>query len=205
MISACIITLNEEKNAKEIVLDIKGFVDEIVVVDAFSSDNTADIVGKYGAVVFKNHFKDYGSQRNFAINKAKHEWIFMIDADERCSDNLKKNLKEIPFNKKHDGYSILWKNYCDSNLVEVPRKLCLFRRYGYYKDELHEKVEGLKNIVNLKDENSFLIHNKTKKEQVQRFVRYKEMILQNIARYEAEQNWDKLTYYKYSLTRQREK
>ncbi len=89
-ISAVIITFNEEDRLPEALASLRGVVDEIVVVDSYSSDRTAEIARQARATLYQNRFEDYGQQKNFALQKAGNDWILNLDADERVSDELKK-------------------------------------------------------------------------------------------------------------------
>lgn len=207
MISTCILTYNEEKNIQDVIDNVQDAVDEIVIVDGYSSDKTVDIIKKNSNISFYQRAlnNNFGEQRNFAIEKAKGEWIFMLDADERCSDGLKHFLKQIDTIKQYDGATILWKNYSDNNLVEVPRKLCLFKRYGYYQDALHEKVTGLKHIANIASEDIYLTHYKTRQEQLQRLQKYHKIIEENLAKAKKTDDYKLFAYYEYALKRHKEK
>lgn len=91
-ISALVITLNEAKNIG-LVLQNLSFADEIIVVDSFSSDNTVSIANQYPNVsVYQNIFEDFTKQRNFALSKAKHDWVLFLDADERVTEPLKQEI-----------------------------------------------------------------------------------------------------------------
>jgi glycosyltransferase involved in cell wall biosynthesis len=91
-ISALIITFNEEIHMNEL-LNSLTFVDEIVVVDSFSSDNTKFICeGFINVKFFQNPFENFTSQRNFAIAQAKNDWILFLDADERLTPELKNEI-----------------------------------------------------------------------------------------------------------------
>lgn len=93
-LSALIITYNEEKHIKALMEDL-SFADEIIVIDSFSTDNTAQLVGNFNkAQLIRNKFVDYTSQRNFAISCAKNPWILFLDADERFTDELKDEVIE---------------------------------------------------------------------------------------------------------------
>lgn len=91
-ISVVIITLNEEDRLEETLTSCRNIADEIVVVDSFSTDKTCEIAARYGAVIYKNSFSDYGSQKNFALEKASHEWVLNLDADERVSERLQAEI-----------------------------------------------------------------------------------------------------------------
>ena len=108
-ISALIITFNEEIHMKEL-LNSLNFVDEIVVVDSFSSDNTKFICEGFTNVKFiQNIFENFTSQRNFAITHAKNDWILFLDADERLSPELKNEIVKTlnNNNNKHSAFLFL--------------------------------------------------------------------------------------------------
>ncbi len=102
-ISALIITLNEERNIAR-ALQSLDFVDEVVVVDAFSKDRTPEVARKFGAKVYQREWKGYASQRNYAMEKASHPWVLFIDADEEISQELRQEIKALDFSA--DGYLI---------------------------------------------------------------------------------------------------
>lgn len=104
-ISALIITLNEAKNIAFVIENL-SFVDEIIVVDSFSEDDTVIIASTYPNVnVFQHTFQDFTSQRNYALSKAKYEWILFLDADERVTEPLQKEiLKTINQEDTADAY-----------------------------------------------------------------------------------------------------
>ena len=105
-ITATIITKNEEKNISSCLRSL-NWVDEIIVYDAYSTDQTVAICESFGAKVFRNHWPGYKTQKNNAIDKAGNDWILSLDADEQLSSELIqeiKNLREKGFQK--DGYRI---------------------------------------------------------------------------------------------------
>jgi len=206
MLSVCILTYNEEKNIQDVIDNVKNGVDEIVIVDGLSTDKTQAIAQRNNVSFFQRAMNnDYGAQRNFGIEKSKGDWIFMLDADERCSEELIKTLKDVVKTNIYDGFTILWKNYCDNNLVEVPRKLCLFKRHCHYVDAIHEKVYGLKNPGNIKDENVFLTHYKSKEDQLHRLTKYKTIIQNNLEEARKVNNQEKIAYYNDMMRRHLEK
>src|SRR5581483_6231991 len=88
MISAVILTKNEEKNIGA-CLDSVSWCDERIVIDDHSRDKTVDIAKEKGATVFTRLMEnDFSGQRNFGLQKAQGEWVFFIDADERVSSAL---------------------------------------------------------------------------------------------------------------------
>jgi glycosyltransferase involved in cell wall biosynthesis len=121
-ISATIITFNEAANIER-CLNSLNFVDEIIVVDSFSTDQTKEIVLKTAEKLadqlpikfYENSFAGFGQQKNLAAEKASYEWIFNIDADEAVSSQLKRYLIELKQNKLNPDclYSVKrLTNYC---------------------------------------------------------------------------------------------
>jgi glycosyltransferase involved in cell wall biosynthesis len=99
-ITGLVITYNEEKNIEEVILNL-DFVDELIIVDSFSTDKTIEIVKKYTHIkLIQNKFENYTSQRNLALKNASHRWILFIDADERISIKLKNEILEKVNNDK---------------------------------------------------------------------------------------------------------
>jgi ADP-heptose:LPS heptosyltransferase len=104
-LSALVITYNEEHYIKNVLADL-DFADEIIVVDSFSTDNTKKIVENAAkAKIIQNKFNDFTSQRNFAIDTAKHDWILFIDADEKFTPELKDEvIQTIQLKKTSSAY-----------------------------------------------------------------------------------------------------
>jgi len=110
-LSVVINTLNEEKNLPRCLKAVRGWVDEIVVVDMHSEDKTRQIAKKAGARVYKHKRTGYVEPaRNFAISKAKGEWILVVDADEVVSGGLKKRIDKIIKKPGADYYRVPRKN-----------------------------------------------------------------------------------------------
>ena len=103
MISAVIITYNEERIIARSIDSLKSVVDEVIVIDSFSTDRTIEICKEKGAVVLQNKFEGYKTQKHFATTKAKHEWILSIDADEVLSNELINSLLKWRKNQKYSN------------------------------------------------------------------------------------------------------
>jgi glycosyltransferase involved in cell wall biosynthesis len=98
MISVAIFTLNEEANLPHCLESLKS-CDDVVVIDSFSSDQTCEIARKAGASVFQHEFSGFGDQRMWAFQNIpfKHPWVLVLDADERVTPDLwKEMLDKIP-------------------------------------------------------------------------------------------------------------
>ena len=90
-ITAIIPTFNEEIHIEEAIKSV-DFSDEIIVIDSFSTDKTVALAKKHDVIILERVFDDFSSQKNFAIEKSSHEWIFILDSDERISEALKKEI-----------------------------------------------------------------------------------------------------------------
>ncbi|HVN57620.1 MAG TPA: glycosyltransferase family 2 protein [Bacteroidales bacterium] len=113
LISAVIITWNEEKFIGQCLESLKGIADEIIILDSFSDDSTEQICRKYNARFEKHAFEGYIEQKNFAAGLASNNWILSLDADEALSDELKKSISAIRDNPGMDGYFVNRRNnYC---------------------------------------------------------------------------------------------
>ncbi|MAM29281.1 MAG: glycosyl transferase family 2 [Flavobacteriaceae bacterium] len=105
-ISALAITLNEAEHLPTFIESL-WFADEIVIVDSFSTDDTVAIAEGYEKVsVFQRKFDNFSSQKNFAISKAKNDWVVFFDPDEEITKPLSKEIVATVANAKHDGYFV---------------------------------------------------------------------------------------------------
>ncbi len=111
MISVVINTINEERNLPRALDSVKDFADEVVVVDMRSEDRTVEIATRFGAKVHGHERMGYVEPaRNFAIHKAKGDWIFILDADEKLPPKLATWLIRESKAPKADFYRIPRKN-----------------------------------------------------------------------------------------------
>ena len=93
-ISVCIITYNEEIKIRDCLESVR-WADEIVVVDSESTDSTVDICREYTDRVIIRDWPGHIEQKNFAIASASHDWILSLDADERVSDTLRREIEKL--------------------------------------------------------------------------------------------------------------
>ncbi len=99
------ITHNEEANIGP-CLDALAFCDERIVVDAQSSDRTVTLAEQKGARVMTHAWQGFGAQKNFALSLARGDWVLSIDADERVSPALAREIERAIADGKADGYEI---------------------------------------------------------------------------------------------------
>jgi glycosyltransferase involved in cell wall biosynthesis len=117
-ISAIITTLNEEQHIGECIESLL-WCDEILVVDSFSTDRTAEICRSYEKVRFHQRTY-YGSaaQKNWAMDQVKNEWILIFDADERCTPALQKEIQDLlARGASHDAYTIRRRVYFMNRVI----------------------------------------------------------------------------------------
>jgi glycosyltransferase involved in cell wall biosynthesis len=93
-ISVFIIAKNEEARINRAINSVIGWVDEVIVIDSNSTDNTADISKSLGARVINNHWSGYVAQKIFGEQQCRNDWILNIDADEEVSEELKKEIQQ---------------------------------------------------------------------------------------------------------------
>ncbi len=110
LLSATIITFNEEKNIGRCIDSIKGVADEIIVVDSFSADATEKICNSKNVRFIQHKFEGHIQQKNFAMEQATHPMVLSLDADECLSNELKESLLRIKQQPEFDGYFMNRKN-----------------------------------------------------------------------------------------------
>lgn len=95
-VTAIVLTFNEENNIKECLDSIQDLVDQILIVDSFSTDNTLTILTHYTVELHQNPFTNYSAQRNWAFSELsiRNEWILNLDADHRVTKELAQELRE---------------------------------------------------------------------------------------------------------------
>ncbi len=180
MISGIITTYNEEDNIEGALSSIE-WLDELIVVDSFSSDRTVEIAKSKGAKILQREYDNPSSQKNWAIPQARYEWILLLDADERCTDELKTEVLATVKNPNCDAYWIPRKNYFMGKHVKYSgwqgdKVIRLFRRdtCKYNDNWVHEEIITDKKVGFL---SSKLIHNTYKniphyKAKMERYAEY---------------------------------
>lgn len=162
-ISLIIPTYNESHNIVECIKSA-DFADEIMIVDSFSTDNTVELAREHTDFIVQRAYEYSASQKNWAIPQASHEWILLLDADERVSTELRKEiiaLLKSPSLNDFAGYWISRSNYFMGSHLRHRGKdkvIRLFRKSKcQYEDKrVHAEIKGQGNFGFLK---SKLYHN----------------------------------------------
>ncbi len=110
-ISAYIIAYNEAEKVAATITSVR-WADEIILVDSWSTDNTKEIAESFGVKVVQVKFNGFGDLRNQAIAACTCDWIFSLDADERCTSQVKQEILEIVANPNAlDVYKVPRRNF----------------------------------------------------------------------------------------------
>ena len=152
-ISACVITKDEEKNIDRCLESIKNIVDEIIIVDTGSNDNTVNVAKRYSNKIFHYVWEDdFSKARNFAIEKANGDYILFLDADEYldCYFDLKEFLKNEELFK--DAYLIKIKNI---DKDEKNKLIDEFLAIRLFKNDINIRYQGTihEQVININGNN----------------------------------------------------
>ncbi len=117
-ISAVVLTLNEQRHISDCLASI-AWADDRLVFDSFSTDQTVQLAQAAGARTLQNAFENYAQQRNAALAAAAGvaDWVFFIDADERCTPELASEIRQMTAAPQHDVYSVPRHNYLFGKLT----------------------------------------------------------------------------------------
>jgi glycosyltransferase involved in cell wall biosynthesis len=162
-LSVGLITHNEEKKLPRTLSAVKELADEIIIVDAGSTDRTVEIAQSFHAKVYIEPWKGFGIQKNSVIDKCKGKWILLIDADEEITPQLKHRIQKIITGEisQYEVYKIRFTTFCFgkkikhggwSNFFRI--RLFLNGAGKYDNKQVHEtfittkKVGAIKNTIN---------------------------------------------------------
>jgi glycosyltransferase involved in cell wall biosynthesis len=146
-VSVVILTKNEEDNILDCIESLKSF-DEIIVIDDYSEDRTEEVIRRINLPsikYYRRHLdKDFSAQRNFALSKAKNEWVLFVDADERVSANLRKSIVELSETDTNGFYiqrrDIIWGRQLKHGETGNIKFLRLGRKdKGKWRGKVHEE------------------------------------------------------------------
>ena len=143
-ITLSMIVKNEEKYLQGCLESVKDIVDEIVLVDTGSSDDTLEIAKKYNADIF--HFEwinDFSAARNYALENSKGSWILYLDADERIDPNSVNEIKRITENPRKSAFYCTVKSFDPEYGDNSMRYIRLFANNPGIKfsGKIHEQIQ----------------------------------------------------------------
>lgn len=142
-ISLTMIVKNEEKNIKRCLDSVKDLVDEMIVVDTGSTDQTKEIALRCGAKVFDYAWTDsFADARNYALRQASSDWILVLDADEYMVNTSRMLIDNFINSKKAIGRIMIVSKYVHESEVRYLRQWAsrLFPRGVYYQGRIHEQI-----------------------------------------------------------------
>lgn len=148
-LSVVMITKNVEGIVREALESVKEIADEVVVVDSGSTDNTLEVVRRFTNKIYIHPFADNFAQlRNFGLEKASGDWILVLDADERLSQEAKRAIPKLITDSTVDGYwfrrktYITPKKYLRHGLFYPDYQLRVFRnkKEYRYRGAVHEQL-----------------------------------------------------------------
>lgn len=103
MLSVAIVCKNSERTIEKCLKSVTNLADEIIVVDAGSTDNTVRIAESLGGKVTFNPWRGYSHQKNFALSLCTGDWIVSLDSDEEVSEKLSTSIKNAIQSSKDAG------------------------------------------------------------------------------------------------------
>jgi len=131
-LSVAIMSFNEEANIRRTLEAVLPLADEIVVVDSFSTDRTAEIAESVGARVFREPWKGYIGQTNSCLEKCRGEWVLCLDCDEVVTPELRESIRRALENPAAEGYVLNRRTFYLGRLLryawQPDRKLRLARK-----------------------------------------------------------------------------
>lgn len=147
-LSVIITTYNEEHNIEGVLQSVR-WADDILIVDSFSTDRTLELARKFQVRILQRAYQGPADQKNWAIPQARNEWVLLLDADERVTPTLQKEIlqilgrPEIPF----DAFWIGRQNFFMGKKVRFSgwqgdAVIRLFRRdlCRYNDQQVHEEI-----------------------------------------------------------------
>ncbi|WP_111978241.1 glycosyltransferase family 2 protein [Algibacillus agarilyticus] len=107
-ISVFIITKNEQENLEKTLKSVQR-MEEVILVDSGSTDNTLAIAKEYGAKIYHQDWLGYSKQKQYAMSLCQNEWVLNLDGDEAINDEIIEKLHQIMLNDTADSVR-LWRN-----------------------------------------------------------------------------------------------
>ncbi|WP_333784743.1 glycosyltransferase family 2 protein [Thermocrinis sp.] len=144
-LSVLILTKNEEKNLPRAIESVKDIASEIVVLDSGSTDATVNVAKSLGAKVFYHPWDGYSNQLNRGVQVCSKDWIFVLDADEEVSEELRDSIREAISSNKAEVFMVCRQTYYLGGFLRhawYPEwRVRLFKKGAVsFEGELHESA-----------------------------------------------------------------
>jgi len=145
-ISACYIVRDAAEDLRRSLESVKGYVDEIIIVDTGSTDDTVAVAEEFDAKIFHETWQDdFATPRNVALHEASGDWIVFLDADEYFINDTAKNLHRVIKAAKAPGLNVKWVNVDKDNGDQVINSSYVLRLFEnvegvHYVGKIHEDV-----------------------------------------------------------------
>ena len=152
-ISAFIIAKNEADRIPKAILSVRDWVDEVIVIDSGSTDDTVKISEELGAKTVFNAWPGYGPQKRFGETLCRNKWLFNIDADEEATPEAIAEIKALFAKGEPDHKAFAMRTICVFPFEDHPRRLAVTMTHGrlYNKDYAGFKDSTVHDSVVLKD------------------------------------------------------
>ncbi|HCT65774.1 MAG TPA: hypothetical protein DIC60_11000 [Lachnospiraceae bacterium] len=151
-ISLCMIVKNEEKYIEQCLSSVSSIVNEIIIVDTGSTDNTLKLASRFNPKIFEYPWdSDFGSARNHSLEQATGDWILVLDADEAIYSEDVKKLMDIIETTKANIIALKFHNFTDENSEEnynTHMGIRIFKNHCFrYEGTIHEQLIPLNEKV----------------------------------------------------------
>ncbi|WOO36087.1 glycosyltransferase [Anaerocolumna sp. AGMB13020] len=147
-VSLCMIVKDEEWILEQCLGSVSGIVDEIIIGDTGSEDNSKEIAARYGATVFDIEWEDdFAAARNQTLERATCDWILLLDADELFREEDTENFYALLDREDYDGYHFTLHNYYSTENTKdysVHYAFRMVRNTGeyYFEGRIHEQINN---------------------------------------------------------------
>ncbi len=138
-LSVFIIAKDEADRIEKTIESVSGWVDEVIVIDSGSVDDTVAVATKRGARVVHNDWPGYGPQKRFGEDQCRNDWLLNLDADEEVTPALASELKEMFASgsyKQAGGWRIMIRDVYAHEERPAPWA------YGYHQIRLYDRHQG---------------------------------------------------------------
>lgn len=166
-ISGLLITKNNAISLDWALSSVSKYLDEIIIVDDFSTDGTIDIAQKYHAIIYEHKFEDFSAQRNFGIKQCTGDWIFTMDADEVMGENIVQAFEYL-HTRKYRAFLFPRYNLVSLDpyvIINSPNhysewQVRMFINDGkcYYENPVHHQLQNCRPRLKIPNINIFHFH-----------------------------------------------